>query len=339
MDAYFLPNHRCSSWLASLAGRFNLFYPREVDEAVHWQRYDANDFNIEQLALRKIRAAEPIKPFFFSPRERVASFPEPVEPETKMKPTLLFGVKGCDLRGIAVHKRMFLEGEFADPFFAQRLNNTILLGADCPAPERTCFCNLLGLKPFLTEDVDLSLTVIDDGWLIEALSERGAELMQMENGLQKATDSQIAKREEQRQKAMRILKEQNPKDWNPNLAQAIADKTADKRFWIDAARDCVECFGCLLTCPTCFCFLLYDQGNAERFERSRVWDFCYLPMYARVGGGANPRARFIDRFINRFHCKFMHSKNQNGFYACSGCGRCFSTCMGRIDIRNILGQL
>lgn len=340
LESYFLPNPRCAAWLARLAGGCNLFYPAEIKQGVHWQRLNPAEFNIEDLALRKIRAAEPIKPFLFSPREKVASFPQPVEPEGLEVRTLLFGVKGCDLRGIAVHKKMFLEGEFADPFFAQRLENIILVAADCPTPEKTCFCNLFGGKPFVTEGADLSLTVFDDGWLIEVLSERGAELMKMErNGFEKATTSLFAKREEQRQKAIQILMEQNPKEWNPNLPQAIADKSSDKKFFSEAARDCVECFGCLLTCPTCFCFLLYDQGNAERFERTKVWDFCYIPMYARVGGGANPRARFIERFINRFHCKFMNFKNQNGFYACSGCGRCFTTCMGRIDIRNILGQL
>ncbi|MGQ9708465.1 MAG: 4Fe-4S dicluster domain-containing protein, partial [bacterium] len=288
----------------------------------------------------QIRAAEPIKGFLVAPRERVASFPEPLEPGSAKVRTLLFGVKGCDLGGLAVHERMFLFGEFRDPFYAERLNSTILVAADCPKPEKSCFCNLLGRRPYESDGADLSLTVLDEGWLVEVVSERGRELIEKErDGFEKAEESQLAKRDEQRQKAIQILKQHNPREWSPNLAQAIAEKTNDTGFWTEAAAGCVECFGCLLTCPTCFCFLLYDGGNAERFERTKVWDFCYIPMYARVGGGANPRARFIQRFINRFHCKFMHSKNQNGFYACSGCGRCFTTCMGKIDIRNILGQL
>ncbi|MGC8797716.1 MAG: 4Fe-4S dicluster domain-containing protein [candidate division WOR-3 bacterium] len=337
MDTYFLPNEQRGSWLARLAGKFDVFYPGVVEERVHWQKYNPSDFQIEQLALRQIRAAEPIKPFLFAPRERVASFPEPLAPEPEPVRALLFGLKGCDLRGLAVHQKMFLEGEFADPFYARRRQNTYFISADCPVPEKSCFCNLLGLNPFVTEGVDLSLTELPDGWLVEVISERGRELIDSE--FKPATEEQLRRRQAQRDQAVQFLKEQNPKPLNPNLAQAIAERTGDTKFWAEAAAGCVECFGCLTTCPTCFCFLLYDQGNAEQFERSRVWDFCYLPMYARVGGGANPRPRFIQRFINRFHCKFMHFKNQNGFYACSGCGRCFTTCMGKIDIRNILGQL
>lgn len=337
MATYFIAYRDCGGWISRLASRFNLYYPALLENRVHWQRYSPQDFQLERLALRPIRAAEPIKPFLFAPRERVASFPEPVSPELTDGPTLLFGVKGCDLRGIAVHKRMFLDGEFADPFYAQRLERTYLIGADCPVPEPTCFCNLLGLQPFLNQDVDLSLSVLDDGWLVEVISERGKELM--DSSFVPASSDQLSQRQAQRERALTVLKEQNPKEWNPNLPRAIEERTKDRGFWADAAAECVECFGCLVTCPTCFCFLLYDQGNAERFERTKVWDFCYIPMYARVGGGANPRPTFVQRFINRFHCKFMHAKNQYGFYACSGCGRCFTTCMGRIDIRKILGQL
>jgi len=337
LDTYFLPNDRRSAWFTRLAGSFNVFYPALIEDRIHWQKYNQADFQIEKLALKQIRAAEPIKPFLFAPRERVASFPEPLVPEPSPVQALLFGVKSCDLRGIAVHKKMFMEGEFADPFYAQRLMNTYLIAADCPLPENSCFCNLLGLNPFVSEGVDLSLTVLEEGWLIEVISERGKNLIGAE--FQPSVDKMIARRQAQREKALQILKTQNPKDLHSNLTQAIAERTKDFSFWNQAASGCVECFGCLITCPTCFCYLLYDNGNAERFERTRVWDFCYVPMYARVGGGANPRPRFIQRFINRFHCKFMHFKNQNGFYACSGCGRCFTTCMGKIDIRNILGKL
>jgi Fe-S oxidoreductase len=74
-------------------------------------------------------------------------------------------------------------------------------------------------------------------------------------------------------------------------------------------------------------------------DRTRVWDACYLPAYARVGGGANPRVEFVKRFANRFACKFSDFKTDHGMYACSGCGRCFVACMGKIDIRKVLREL
>jgi len=335
---YFLPNERRINWITRLAGGHNLFLPVKVNSSVHWVRFDKGNFDINALALKEIRAAEPIKPFLFSPRERVALFPEPLKEPANETPALLFGVKGCDLRGLAIHKIMFQEGEFADPFYSQRLQETILIGADCPEPKDSCFCNLVGLKPYVVDGVDLVVSVIDEGWLVEVLSEKGAKLIAGEDW-RPANENQVGKRNAQRQEAEAVLQRRNPKPLNPNLPQAIAEKTNDEKFWAEAAQDCVECFGCLMTCPTCFCFLLYDQAKGDKVERTRVWDACYMAMYARVGGGANPRAKFLKRFINRFHCKFMHGKNQHGFYFCSGCGRCFTACMGKIDIRNIIGRL
>ncbi|MGQ9678700.1 MAG: 4Fe-4S dicluster domain-containing protein, partial [bacterium] len=329
---------RCAQWLNRLSGRFDLFIPVKIGSAVHWHRFDQNKFEFSAPALREIRAAEPIKPFFFSPRERVAAFPEPIGEPTAETATLLFGVKSCDLRGLSVHKNVFLDSEFEDPFYKKRLENTIIVAADCPEPKDSCFCNLVGLKPYAVDGADLALTVLDGGWVIEVFSEKGMKLVEGEDW-RAAEESQLEKRNRQRDAAEGILQRVNPTPLNPNLPKAIAERTDDEKFWTAAATDCVECFGCLTTCPTCFCFLLYDQAKNSQVERIKVWDVCYLAMYARVGGGANPRAEFVKRFINRFHCKFMHAKNQHGFYFCSGCGRCFTSCMGKIDIRRILGRL
>jgi ferredoxin len=74
-------------------------------------------------------------------------------------------------------------------------------------------------------------------------------------------------------------------------------------------------------------------------ERTKVWDACYIAAYARVGGGANPRAEFVKRFYNRFFCKFSHFPSWQKMPACSGCGRCYRVCMGKIDIRKVLAEV
>jgi Fe-S-cluster-containing hydrogenase component 2 len=113
----------------------------------------------------------------------------------------------------------------------------------------------------------------------------------------------------------------------------------DTAYWQRHAEQCVECYGCLLGCPTCYCFLLYDQAREKGFERTRVWDACYEAAYTRVGGGANDRGRFLKRFANRFECKWKEFWNDHGVFACSGCGRCLNACMGGIDIRKVLAEL
>ena len=331
-------------WLAKLTREFTVFVPVEIEGKVHWHRVGESDLSATadatgpKWALERIRAAEPVKAFLFQPRETVASFPEQLDAPQPER-TLLLGVKSCDLRSLQVHKKMFLEGEFQDPFYEARLKNTVMVAADCPVPEKSCFCNLVGLKPYPEDKTDVNVAVVETGYLFE-VTDSGRALVDLARGeFRSAADAEVAERDRRRKAAVKALEQANPKQWNPDLPKAIEQHTTDEKFWELAAKGCVECFGCLTGCPTCFCFLLYDQAKGVGIERTKVWDACYMAMYTRVGGGMNPRGEFLKRFINRFHCKFMHAKNEWGFYGCSGCGRCIVGCMGKIDIRNILGQL
>ena len=110
-------------------------------------------------------------------------------------------------------------------------------------------------------------------------------------------------------------------------------------FWNPEAENCVECGACNTICPTCHCFLLYDQGDKRAMERLRVWDSCMLKRFARVAGGANPRPELWMRLRNRFEKKFDFFPQVLGLNACTGCGRCISACPAKIDIRKVLGRL
>jgi hypothetical protein len=331
-----------AQWLSALLAQYSVFVPAIVEDRVHWRRLESAELGGDgdnlTPALRRIRAAEPVKSFLFTSREKVATFPERLEP-AEPKVQVLFGVKSCDLLPIRVHDRIVGEGEFQDPFYAARRKNTILIAADCPVPEDSCFCTLLGLTPYATEGADIALSVAGDGYLVETLTERGEQLVRASGLFQTATDVHVARREEERKAALEALGRINPKPWNPDLPRAIAAKMSDEAFWRKHAATCVECFGCLMACPTCYCFLLFDKAKEKGAERTRVWDACYQAAYTRVGGGANPRGEFLKRFANRFECKWKEFKNDHGFYACSGCGRCLTVCMGKIDIRNVLGEL
>jgi len=110
-------------------------------------------------------------------------------------------------------------------------------------------------------------------------------------------------------------------------------------MWEEEAKACVECGACTLICPTCHCFLLYDQKDEARMARLRVWDSCMFKGYARVAGGANPRPKLWMRLRNRFDKKFDYFPKVADFYACTGCGRCISACPAKIDIRKVLKRL
>ena len=109
--------------------------------------------------------------------------------------------------------------------------------------------------------------------------------------------------------------------------------------WAKFAERCVECGACLYICPTCRCFLLYDQKGKRTNERVMIWDGCYFPGYWRMAGGLTPKPRLTTRFENRFNCKFDYFVENYGVEACTGCGRCIEACMGKIDIRECLQEL
>jgi len=107
----------------------------------------------------------------------------------------------------------------------------------------------------------------------------------------------------------------------------------------------VACTACTNICPTCHCFLLYDQlagEGAERFERVKVWDSCLYADYSRMAGVGgvkpNPRAELRSRLENRILHKFQWFPENFGRLACVGCGRCIDACMGGEDLRRLLKE-
>lgn len=342
MKPRFLPTEKQKAWLSVLVADRAVFFPAIIKDQVHWQRLDAAMLGAAEApewGLERIRASEPIKSFFFNPREKVATFPDkfvPPEPEKRV----LFGASACDAVALRVNRKMFVEGDFKDETYARRRAATCVVVADCPSPADTCFCNLVGNRPFAgdeeKDEADVGLSVVDGGWVLEPLTERGEELLGSSEAVE-ATEAQLAARQASREAAGKRLAEVNPKRFAPDTADRIWQRNQDKEFWSKHAADCVECYGCLMACPTCYCFLLYDKARGQgEMERTKVWDACYIAAYARVGGGANPRAEFVKRFYNRFFCKFSHFKTWQGMPACSGCGRCTAVCMGRIDVRKVV---
>lgn len=357
LDTYLLSTVHIGQWLSKLLEGFTVYVPLESEGAVHWHRLEPKDLGAGTdsiaPALRRVRTSEPVKSFMFNPRQQVGTFPQSLEP-TPRKPRILLGVKSCDIAALNVHDKILDEGEFKDPFYLAQRDSTILVVADCPVPADSCFCNLLGLAPYAGSEADAALSVGDTGWLFQ-IGGRGRKLIDAAPDLfRRVGDAapEVSDRDKKRRAAVAALQSVNPKPLNPALPATVAARQGDKAFWNRHAEKCVECFGCLLGCPTCYCFLLYDQARAQEktnrqerqetgagFDRTRVWDACYLAAYARVGGGANPRAEFLKRFTNRFLCKFSDFKNDHGTFSCSGCGRCIRACMGKIDIRKALLDL
>lgn len=334
MKTYLLPSNKLLDFIAKLAEDASVFYPVLEEKKAHFVKFVKDkEFSPN---FQKIRTAENIKHFLFPSRDMVATFPKDI----KKKPAklVLFGVKNCDLRGVDVYDRVFLQWEPIDPLYRERRNNITIISADCPEPEDSCFCNLVGLKPFGEAVCDLNFTQVSRGLLFDVFTKKGEKIVNALLDLfTEARQEDEDERDSIRKQAIKKLNTINDRPLKDNLPTLV--ETADKKTMHDARTDCVECYACLHSCPTCYCFLLSDYKRGSDVERVRQWDACYYAAYARVGGGANPRSRLDERFWNRFQCKFNYFHQYENFYACSGCGRCYVGCSGKIDIREILWKL
>lgn len=326
MKTYFLPDERYQPFLLKLTEGNEVF----VQSGNHMQRFGVEDKEIPMFG--NIRAIEPMKHFFFKSKEKVAVFDELMEKE--LSPQVILGARRCDVKAMEVYDKMFLEGEYIDPFYKELREKTSIISVDCEEPAESCFCNVTGLKPWNEEAVDLNITRIKRGYIVEVISQKGESIIERGMNLFQEPDSnELTQRMEKREKTLGLLKSRNPEH---ELEGAIETEKMGTKEWLGEATNCIECCGCLMICPTCYCYLLYDKPDKERI---RIWDACFYPAYARVGGGANPRADIVERFRNRFACKFEYSPKNYKMYACTGCGRCIGGCMAKIDIRKVVAKL
>ena len=178
--------------------------------------------------------------------------------------------------------------------------------------------------------------------MVEVGSAKGEALLNKNRTLiEKAEQALISARDEERSWVVKKIEKNIKSNDIPyqNLFKGMIEKKYESDIWKDEAATCVECGACNTICPTCHCFLLYDQKNQEQMARLRIWDSCMIKDFARVAGGANPRGELWMRLRNRFEKKFDFFPKVADIYACTGCGRCISACPAKIDIRKVLKRL
>ena len=319
-----------------------LYALRYSQGELHYQKVE-DGIQGDGIVYDMVRAVEPLKSFFFKVKEEVARYPSPAPEGLKEPgPRIILGAKACDLKSLEILDGVFTAGEFMEPYYIANRKNTTLISSDCSSPKESCFCTLMGISPYPSSGFDLNLSVIPSvipsGLLVEVGSKKGAEILDS-SLLREATSSEIEERDRNRETTLTKVKAQNERFSFRRSYQEIVKEGMTSPLWEEMARRCLGCAACTIICPTCHCFLLYDQRADEEFERIRVWDFCYYRGFARVGGGANPRPRMSDRFKNRYIHKFDFFPENFGVYGCTGCGRCIEACLAGIDIREVFREL
>ena len=110
----------------------------------------------------------------------------------------------------------------------------------------------------------------------------------------------------------------------------------DRVDWAGIAETCQGCGLCTYICPTCHCFVFKDAMDGGEACRYRNWDSCMFPKFTLHASGHNPRASVRERYRQRVLHKYSYVKENFGYVACTGCGRCVRSCPAGMDIKAIV---
>lgn len=249
-----------------------------------------------------------------------------VLPANPQKKKVVFGVLPCDMKGLRITSKNFMESP-VDVYFARRKENTLFVSEMCQYPKSSCFCTTFGIKP--SDKVgDISYFRLDINTLLcEPLTEKGRSAVDWEKypdaeaeDIEKMVD--ILEKSEKRVQKLRLSYDFS------RQREVYGSEVMEK-----AVFSCINCGACTFACPTCYCFDIRDVKRKDFVIRERVWDSCMYYVYSLEASGHNPRKDRDKRAQNRVMHKFFYQPLQDGEYGCTGCGRCIDVCPAGYDIR------
>ncbi|MBE0480591.1 MAG: 4Fe-4S dicluster domain-containing protein [Dehalococcoidia bacterium] len=309
------------SWLNKIAQKKTLVAPRKVGDLIVFQPVQSAaeielDFDNTAISPKEFFFPKTEVLFTVDSRDGVSeTIPAKIDAET-----VIFGIRPCDARGIAL-----LDGPFLDPpsdsLWAQHRDETTMIGLACKQTLPQCFCTSMGSAPDDASHVDIMLKGQGEIFSIEAITEKGKKLL----------EGARLKTGEAKYSAPSCGTDVPSKGITGALKKAFTDP-----YWSRLADRCLHCNMCSYLCPTCYCFDVRDRRRENVIERIRTWESCQSKGFTRIAGGHDPRAEKGSRLRQRFCHKLLYFPEQFGSISCVGCGRCVASCPVNIDIREII---
>lgn len=287
----------------------------------------------------ELKTAKSAKDLFFPQSENIISFKKTdgkfvVETNQKcFDKFVLFGVRGCDLKGIEVLDKVFLS-EPVDEFYAAKRESGVIITTACSKPEETCFCSVFG--------VDASapcgdVTTWSNGETLywKANTEKGKELTKSLSAVlcECGDESADEIKNEIAEKLKKLpLASLSLDGWG--------EKAVSERFesenWKKLSESCLGCGACTFVCPTCQCYDIRDYNTGHGVKRYRCWDSCMYNDFTMMAHGT-PRPTQMQRFRQRFMHKLAYfPANNGGEFSCVGCGRCIKKCPSKLNIVKVI---
>ena len=316
------------------------------DLPIGWRdQQEPGRYRLEQTSSQEVfgvvHGPQSLKPFVFAPREPLLQI-ERSKGGFTARPTLpqpekiaVIGARACDLAGLAIQDRIFLNDTYQDPCYAARREGLFIIAVNCTRALATCFCASMETGPRAKNGYDLALTEIDDQLMVEAGSEAGSNLL---SGLSlSSAPEQLRNEAESRTNA--CARSQVRGLDRTGLPQALYDAHEHQR-WDDVAGRCLACTNCTMVCPTCFCHTVEETPDLayQHTAHARLWDSCFTQEHGYIHG-KNIRPTIKDRYRMWLTHKLASWIDQFGTSGCVGCGRCITWCPVGIDLTEELPAL
>ena len=261
--------------------------------------------------------------------------PERAAPPAKYA---LFGVRSCDLTGIAMLDRVLAEGALADPDYVASRSQAFIVAVQCGRAAASCFCTSMKSGPRATTGFDLALTeILGDRhrFFVEVGSDAGSGILStVKHHAAEPADEEAARLVwEGATAAVRRTLD------TAGLHELLTGGT-ENGAWQTAATPCLACGNCTMVCPTCFCCTFEDSSDltGRAAERRRKWDSCFSLSFSYIHGGS-VRSSLAARFRQRIMHKLVWWHDQFGSSGCVGCGRCATWCPAGIDFTREVDKL
>jgi ferredoxin len=334
MDSLLLSKNDLSKFITELIKKNKVFAPVKNNETILYEQITKPS----EMNLEFCKSEYPPKALIFNQTETLFKFTpgtkaniDPVDVDEKK---IIFGIRPCDAKSIAILDHAF-KGDYKDPYFLKRRENTILIGLSCNKPEINCFCTSFDDTPASSKYLDILLTDIGDKYFVEVTNDKGKQLTKgMSQLFKPAKESDAKKKKEIEKKAIDMISRHQ----KTNGITKKLDKIFDNPFWKEIAFKCVGCGTCTYLCPTCHCFDIQDESTLTKGARVRVWDTCMNPEYTLHASGYNPRPARTNRVRNRIYHKYNYYPKNFDVIACVGCGRCIDLCPVNIDIIDVVSK-
>lgn len=288
-----------------------------------------------------IPGAHSWKEFLFPPRVDLFALQkngkgwENVTPPAETPSYAFIGVRACELAAIQIQDNIFMRSDFSDPIYRARRQRVFIVAVNCTHPAGTCFCTSMGTGPRVKEMFDLSLTELDDVFVL-TIGSQVARRMMTGIPFEDASGYVLTNAEHKLSHAEQQIRRRLD---TSDLPELILEHL-DHPYWNEIGKRCLSCASCTQVCPTCFCWDTTDEMSLDgkSTKRTRVWDSCFNPGYSHQAGG-NTRPTIYSRYRQWLSHKLGTWKQQYGTLGCVGCGRCITWCPAEIDITEEVNAL